>query len=294
MVCDLLCSIFAPLTERHLLPLEYTCLLAKQLKAWGLGIGRRIARRACQSSLAQYWQRTSIASSTGIRQYWRRMTRYFALDTPFHRFAANTLIVSCLSLAPLLLLYVLLTPGFAALLLDNRVALGRLLRQVATNGLPVVFVINYISFFIYALVTERTPCTTSPTIILLGDLSLRVIAFVGLHAFIYVLSAGWFGSFGGDRMLALRVVGPTLVDAARFGNISGVYLYSTLASALLLYATVIDNFQCACQGDAKTTPCRTGRNRGAIWRVGVALLIFATFVGLVTGLAALIAWVQVN
>ena len=44
MVCDLLCSIFAPLAERHLLPLEYTCQLAKQLKAWGLGIGRRIAR----------------------------------------------------------------------------------------------------------------------------------------------------------------------------------------------------------------------------------------------------------
>ena len=70
------------------------------------------------------------------------MTRYFALDIPFHRFVANTLIVSCLSLVPLLLFYVLLTPGFAAMLLDNRLALGRFLRQVATNGLPAVFVIN--------------------------------------------------------------------------------------------------------------------------------------------------------
>ena len=222
------------------------------------------------------------------------MTRYFALDTPFHRFVANTLIVSCLSLAPLLLLYVLLTPGFASLLSDNPLALGRSLRQVATNGLPVVFVINYISFFLYALMTDSKHGTTSPAIILLVDLSLRVTVFEGLHALIYVLSAGWFDSFGGDRMLALRVVGPTLVDAARFGNISGVYLYATLASALPLYTTAIYKIQCARQGDAKTTRRRAGPHLGAIWRVGVALIIFAVFVGLVTGLAALIEWAQVN
>ena len=220
------------------------------------------------------------------------MTQHFTLDIPFHRFVANTLIVSCLSLAPLLLLYVLLSPGFAAMLLDNRVALGRLLRQIATNGLPVVFVINYISFFLYALLNERKPSTAFPAIILLGDLSFRVIAFVGLHALIYVLSAGWFGSFGGDRILALRVVGPTLMDAVRFGNISGAYLYATLASAVPLYTTAIDKILMERGSSAEMLRRCISILPGTTGRVVIALLIFAIFAALLTGLAALIVWAQ--
>ncbi|MCQ0090223.1 MULTISPECIES: hypothetical protein [Rhodobacterales] len=82
------------------------------------------------------------------------MNHLFDIKIPFWRFARNTLIVSCLSLLPLLLLYILLSPGFAGMLLDNRMALSRFLRQVVTNGLPVVFAVNYLSFFLYAVMKD--------------------------------------------------------------------------------------------------------------------------------------------
>ena len=75
---------------------------------------------------------------------------------------------------------------------------------------------------------------------LLIDVPERVAVNVGPHALIYVLSADWYGSFGGDRMQALQVVGPTILNSAFFGNISGVYLYATLVSAVLLYTTAIE------------------------------------------------------
>lgn len=49
-----------------------------------------------------------------------------------------------------------------------------------------------------------------------------------------------FGSFGGDPLQALRVAGPTLVQAAAFGNLSGVYLYATLISALPLHMALAE------------------------------------------------------
>jgi hypothetical protein len=48
-----------------------------------------------------------------------------------------------------------------------------------------------------------------------------------------------FGSFGGDQLDALRVVGPTLAQAAAFGYLSGVYLYATLVSALPLHMVLV-------------------------------------------------------
>jgi hypothetical protein len=69
---------------------------------------------------------------------------------------------------------------------------------------------------------------------------MRVVLFIALHAVIYTLSADWFGSFGGSRLKTLRVVAPTLAQSALFQNISGVYLYATLISALPLYITAIE------------------------------------------------------
>ena len=42
------------------------------------------------------------------------MKHYFALDMPAVHFVRNTLIISVISLVPLLFLYVFLIPGFAA------------------------------------------------------------------------------------------------------------------------------------------------------------------------------------
>ncbi|HEY9037991.1 MAG TPA: hypothetical protein VIN05_03475 [Roseovarius sp.] len=224
------------------------------------------------------------------------MNRYFNLDIPFRRFAGNTLIISCLSLAPLLLLYVLLTPGFAGMLLDNRMALGRFLRQVVTNGVPVVFVVYYVSFFLFAVINDGQRTANVSALVLLIDLPARIIIFVVLHGLIYVASADWFGSFGGDRWQALRVVGPTLARSAFFENISGVYLYATMISALPLYTATVERVLNE-KADHTIMLRRCiyilpGKSGQIVGRAVIALILFAAFSLLLTGLAALIVWLQ--
>ena len=212
------------------------------------------------------------------------MERFFSLDMPAWRFAWNTLVASILGLLPLLVLYVALTPGFAAHLFAGGFTLGRFIRQVLTNGLPVVFVINYVGFFLFAWANDRHPSGRGLGLVLLLDMPIRVILFIVLHAVIYVISADWFGSFGGSRLTALRTVAPTLAQSALLQNISGVYLYATLISALPLYVTAIegsDRFGKL----LNRLPGRTGPLLGA-------LAIFAFFAGLLTAAAKLIERLQ--
>lgn len=153
------------------------------------------------------------------------------------QFLRNVLLFSLAGLLPVLLLYVLLSPGFASALAEGGPSLTRFLRQVVTNGLPVVLVINYVGFFLFALSNERAEQGRDPAIYIVVDVFLRLGLFVCLHALIYVVSADWYGSFGGSRATALRVVAPTLARSAQFENISGVYFYATFVSAIPLYAS---------------------------------------------------------
>ncbi len=154
------------------------------------------------------------------------------------RFLRNVLLISIAGLIPPLALFVFLSPGFSTALSQGGPALLRFLRQVLTNGLPVVFAINYVSFFLYAL-SNQTERRGDPVAIVALDVLARVSLFFGLHALIYVLSADWYGSFGGDRMTAISVVAPTLAHSAYFENVSGVYFYATVVSAMPLYVTAI-------------------------------------------------------
>lgn len=158
---------------------------------------------------------------------------------PGLQFLRNVLLFSVLGLLPVLALYILLSPGFASALADGGPALQRFLRQVLTNGLPVVVFVNYIGFFLFAYSHERSENSRDPAVYIAVDFFTRLGFFFGLHALIYVVSADWFGSFGGSRATALRVVAPTLARSAFFENISGVYLYATLVSAIPLYVSAI-------------------------------------------------------
>ena len=165
--------------------------------------------------------------------------QHFSVRLPFTRFARNTALLSLLGLVPVLILYIALKPGFWSHLTTSDAALARFVRQILTNGLPVVFTVNAVSLIMFSRSRLRI---VGPGAALALDFAARTIVFTGLHAVIFFVSAQMFGSFGGDPLQALRVVGPTLVQAAAFGNLSGVYLYATLISALPLHMDLAENW----------------------------------------------------
>lgn len=212
------------------------------------------------------------------------MDRYFSVSMPAAQFVRNVLLFSFASLLPVLMLYVLLAPGFAPALAAGGPALMRFLRQVATNGLPVVFAVNYVSFYLFAITKHAKAGPGDTASLVLADVVLRALLFPGLHALVYFLSADWFGSFGGNRSTALAVVSPTLARSAFFENISGVYLYATMISALPLYCSAIRRSE-TLRPIVHRFPMKTGV-------MLLALSAFASSVGLITIGAQAITFLQ--
>jgi hypothetical protein len=214
--------------------------------------------------------------------------RHFSRNMPFTRFVLNVLLYSCLALLPFLILYISLRPGFWSSLIADPLARDLLLRQVLTNGLPVVYLINHVGFALYAGSAGREGGALRAFAI---DVPTRIMLFFVGHAAIYAGSARIFGSFGGDAMQALGVVGPTIAGSASFGNLSSVYLYATAISAYPLFIAAMRQ-----SADAQPKffrPLVSGR-RGpwvlsALFVVAFVLLAFAT-----SGLAALLSLLAVR
>ena len=164
------------------------------------------------------------------------LDRHFAAGQPAVRFAAKVMLVSLAGLFPAVALYIALSPEMAAHVMEGGPAGGRFLRQILTNGLPVVFAVNFVSFLLYAPMRAGQ---ANPLRLAGFDLIARVGLFVAVHALVFWGSALAFGSFGGDPVQALRVVPPTLVQAAAFGNLSGAYFYATILGALPLHMAAL-------------------------------------------------------
>lgn len=162
--------------------------------------------------------------------------RHFSTRLPVGRFARNTALLSLAGLVPVLGLYVARTPGFAGHLAGTEGALGPFLRQILTNGLPVVMAVNWMGLILFSRVRAGM---MRPGAALALDFAGRVGLFALLNAVVFVASAWLFGAFGGDPAQALGALGPTLVRAAAFGNLAGVYLYATLVAALPLHMALI-------------------------------------------------------
>jgi hypothetical protein len=200
--------------------------------------------------------------------------RHFSVDLPVLRFARNTLLLSLVGLAPVLALYIALAPGLWGHLLASDEALARFARQIATNGLPVVFVVNAFGLSLYAQLRANR---LGPRRTLAIDVPARIGAFIALHVVIYPVSALLFGSFGGDPLQALRVVGPTLAQSAAFENLSGVYLYATLVSAVPLHMALVgEELQ------------RLGLRSSMLVLTLAALSVFGVQALLITGVALLL------
>lgn len=203
---------------------------------------------------------------------------------PAWLFVRNTLAVSLVSLMATVTLFVVTTPGFGGMLVGGGLPLSRFLRQVVTNGLPIVFLLNYVSFFLYARIMAKPRPSYGISLVLTVDLPVRAVGFIALHAVIYVFSADVFGSFGGSRDAALRAVAPTLVRSILFENTSGAYLYATLASALPLYVEAIETSD-KLGGFARKLPGRLGN-----LLIAVALFVFSVLA--LTAFAAMLIWWQ--
>jgi hypothetical protein len=201
------------------------------------------------------------------------LDRHFSVHLPVTRFARNVVLLSLAGLAPVLALYIALAPGLGPHLWGSGAALGRFGRQIVTNGLPVVFIVNALGLILFAQLRARR---LAPLRALVLDIPTRIGAFVGLHLAIYPASAMLFGSFGGDPGTALRVVGPTLAQSAGFVNLSGVYLYATLVSALPLHMVLVGQVLGQWRPDLK------GHTE-----VLAALGVFAVQILILTGIARL-------
>ena len=152
---------------------------------------------------------------------------------PAGRFLRSLFAISAAALAVGLMLYVALRPGAGAMLAQGGWPAARLLlRQVLVNGLPVVMATTWIGAVMHSAWRSGGAARGPGLILFLADPVIRLAVFAALHAAIFVLAADWFGSFGGQKATALRVVAPTLARAAVMENLSGVYLYAALAVAL--------------------------------------------------------------
>ncbi len=204
--------------------------------------------------------------------------RHFAVDLPVSVFARNVVLLSLAGLAPVLALYVALAPGLGQHLWGAGPAQARFARQIVTNGLPVVFAVNALGLLLFA---QLRALHLAPLRALALDIPARIGAFVALHLAIYPASALLFGSFGGDPGQALRVVGPTLAQSAGFVNLSGVYLYAALVSALPLHMRLIRQAHAARGLRAPSWPVLALAALGLFWMQALLL----TGVSIVMGAA---------
>lgn len=161
----------------------------------------------------------------------RPLVRLLDVEQPAARFVLRVALVSSGAIAALLCAYLLFRPGALQMIAQGGApAIALVLRQVAVNGLPVVVAATWAGAVLLGTWARR-PGRRAWSIAIV-DGSVRLLVLAAAHALTFILAADMFGSFGGDRLTALRVVAPTLARAAVFENLSGVYLYASLAIAL--------------------------------------------------------------
>jgi hypothetical protein len=221
----------------------------------------------------------------------------FASDAGWLRMAALSFIASLIGLCLATGFYILTYPALRAGLMDDPTLLNAFTRQIIASGLLIVFVINTIGFANYRAFVTRGNDGRSTAAVLGADLFTRGLLFFGMHVISYYLAAAYYGSFGGNTVLALQVVAPTLAGAAYMGNLSGVYLWATAISALPFFMVVLaEGTRGRGRFDAmiRTALTRLGRPPETQTRPGwphllLALAVFIAFAAALSILAALLA-----
>jgi hypothetical protein len=162
---------------------------------------------------------------------------YFAGNLPAWRFVLNVFVFTIASMLLLMLIYVPLTPGFFSSLLVDQLQRSEVVTQFLLDGLTKTFVANYVGFSIFAMRSVRDDF--DPLKSLFVDIVVKILVFIAATAAIYVAYAHINGAFTGSARRALLAVGPTIVTAAKFQDLTAVYLYSLCISSLPLYLTAL-------------------------------------------------------
>jgi hypothetical protein len=162
---------------------------------------------------------------------------YFSGRLPAVRFAANVMLFTISSMLLLLVIYIALTPNFLTSLINDPMQRSALFSQFFIDGLTKTFVANYVGFSIYSYRSERVDFDPAKSLFI--DVVIKVVVFIALTAAIYVAYANVTGAFAGKTATALAAVGPTILLAAKFKNLTAVYLYSLAISSLPLYLAAL-------------------------------------------------------
>jgi hypothetical protein len=162
---------------------------------------------------------------------------YFSGRLPPWRFALNVLSFTIVSMLLLMLVYVPLTPQFFTSLTTDPLQRRAVGTQLLFDGFIATCIANYVGFSIFAMRSEHHDF--DPVRSLFVDLVVKVLVFIVATAVIYVAYARIHGAFTGSDQAALKAVKPTVLLAAKFQNLTAVYLYSLAISSLPLYIAAL-------------------------------------------------------
>ncbi len=182
---------------------------------------------------------TRNARDTGRIAHLPWLSLLFPADAGWLRMSVQSFLASLIGLGLATGIYILTYPALRVGLMDDPMLLEAFTRQIIASGLLIVFVINVIGFANYRAFAARGLEGRGTAAVLGADLFTRGLLFFGMHVISYYLAAEYYGSFGGNTLLALQVVAPTLAAAAWMGNLSGVYLWATAMSALPFFMVVL-------------------------------------------------------
>jgi hypothetical protein len=126
--------------------------------------------------------------------------------------------------------------------------------QLVGDGFLKVFLVNYIALLPHRFYVAQLPRAGLVTCfgLLALDVLFRLVLFFIVSAAIWYLFVQFGGSFGGDYGAALRSLPETFAYAARFADLTGVYLYASALSSLPLFLAVFLRMSTAAPWLSKT------------------------------------------
>jgi hypothetical protein len=178
----------------------------------------------------------------------RFLNRYFSFTDGIGKFIVNVFLLTAVSLLLFLSIYASRTIGLFGQLLSPGFIL-----QFLGNGFVVTFIVNLLVLYSYRyLVTLLVSSSVLLNLLLvLADLTMKVLLFIVWTACTYVLFAAGGNAFGGDPIEALEAVPATILQAITFNDLTSVYMYSLVMSSFPIFVVVLIKVMVANPGAAK-------------------------------------------